>query len=149
MTFVNDATMTTGTKRTKMCKCGKCDGRGYIQAFAHIDNGRCFWCGGTGMLKAPHEDQIKLAMSNARWHVASAFESFGTRPDWSTGTYAAQCAEQLHKVGTENARVILGEIERGRFYSVYGGRWMQATTAAITAVRAAVISHGRAQLAAA
>jgi len=28
--------------------CWKCDGSGHIHAFAHIDNGRCFACGGAG-----------------------------------------------------------------------------------------------------
>jgi len=31
-----------------MTTCGKCDGTGRIEAFAHIHNGRCFACGGTG-----------------------------------------------------------------------------------------------------
>lgn len=28
--------------------CGKCSGRGRIVGFSHIDNGRCFDCGGSG-----------------------------------------------------------------------------------------------------
>lgn len=35
----------------KTGKCGKCDGKGVIEAFYSTDNGRCFWCGGTGKLK--------------------------------------------------------------------------------------------------
>lgn len=31
-----------------VCECPKCGGTGYIQAFAHIQNGVCFWCEGTG-----------------------------------------------------------------------------------------------------
>jgi len=31
--------------------CGKCDGKGYINAFGHYANGVCFDCGGTGKLE--------------------------------------------------------------------------------------------------
>jgi len=40
-------TMTTTTTTTQ---CGKCEGKGVIQAFRHIDNGVCYWCKGTGTL---------------------------------------------------------------------------------------------------
>lgn len=32
--------------------CGKCDGKGRIGAFSHIDGGVCFTCKGTGKLDA-------------------------------------------------------------------------------------------------
>ena len=31
--------------------CGKCDGKGRIAAFSHVNNGLCYWCGGTGKLE--------------------------------------------------------------------------------------------------
>lgn len=36
--------------------CPKCDGRGYLDAFRHIDNGRCFRCAGNRtILVAPEK----------------------------------------------------------------------------------------------
>ena len=36
--------------------CGKCDGKGVIQAFRHIAHGTCFWCKGEGtVLVSPYE----------------------------------------------------------------------------------------------
>lgn len=32
--------------------CGKCDGRGRIDAFGHRNNGKCYACNGTGKLAA-------------------------------------------------------------------------------------------------
>ncbi len=28
--------------------CHRCNGLGYLACYSHIDNGRCFSCGGTG-----------------------------------------------------------------------------------------------------
>lgn len=39
------------TTQPKTHTCPKCDGVGIIDAFAHIDNGRCFECGGAGAVE--------------------------------------------------------------------------------------------------
>lgn len=31
-------------------ECGKCNGKGNIQAFRHIEKGDCFWCNGSGKI---------------------------------------------------------------------------------------------------
>ena len=31
--------------------CGKCDGAGRLDWASHIEFGRCFWCGGTGIIR--------------------------------------------------------------------------------------------------
>ena len=35
-------------KLTGFEKCGKCGGKGWIRSYIHIENGKCFECGGTG-----------------------------------------------------------------------------------------------------
>lgn len=40
------------TNEQKTCECPKCDGKGKIEAFNHIENGGCFACGGSGRLTA-------------------------------------------------------------------------------------------------
>jgi hypothetical protein len=37
---------------TTTTKCGKCDGKGVIRAYMHLDGGKCFGCGGAGVVKA-------------------------------------------------------------------------------------------------
>jgi len=32
-------------------KCSKCNGQGSIRAFMHLDGGRCFGCGGAGVVE--------------------------------------------------------------------------------------------------
>lgn len=32
--------------------CPRCSGRGFIQSYAHIEDGRCFKCSGTGSVKS-------------------------------------------------------------------------------------------------
>ena len=45
--------MTSKTIKT----CGKCDGQGSIAAFEHINEGRCFACGGTGEIELSERDE--------------------------------------------------------------------------------------------
>lgn len=39
-----------GTRYYQSCECDKCEGRGVIPYFAHVDSGVCFKCGGRGVL---------------------------------------------------------------------------------------------------
>ncbi len=44
-------------KGKKMIKCQKCNGLGTIAEYAHIDNGLCFQCKGTGIYKPLNKAQ--------------------------------------------------------------------------------------------
>ena len=46
--------------------CGKCDGKGVIQAFRHIAHGTCFWCKGTGILTVSQTEIAKLSNLTVR-----------------------------------------------------------------------------------
>jgi len=39
------------TTQQDMGECSKCDGKGRISAFSHIENGACFTCKGTGKVR--------------------------------------------------------------------------------------------------
>ena len=41
-----------------MFPCYKCNGKGFLSFCAHIDNGRCFACGGTGKLSGKRLPKI-------------------------------------------------------------------------------------------
>lgn len=41
----------TAKRNSDTCPCPKCDGQGFIRAFAGIANGICFTCGGTKVVK--------------------------------------------------------------------------------------------------
>ncbi len=58
--------------------CGKCDGKGYIRAFSHIEGGRCFWCGGSGTLTFKAErKQAKRAPAKPRNEKSITIKGFG------------------------------------------------------------------------
>jgi len=46
---------------TTITPCGKCDGKGAIEAFKHVANGTCFWCKGTGVLNVPPAKMAELS----------------------------------------------------------------------------------------
>ena len=41
--------------------CPKCDGRGYIMGFRHIDNGRCFRCAGNRTIMVDEEKAATMS----------------------------------------------------------------------------------------
>lgn len=43
-------------------ECGKCDGKGSITGFDHIENGRCFVCQGTGTVTAKNRTAREIAL---------------------------------------------------------------------------------------
>lgn len=54
---------------TKTGTCGKCDGKGTINAFAHVAKGVCFQCEGTGRLpyRAATADRARLIAMLSAW----------------------------------------------------------------------------------
>ena len=54
--------------------CGKCEGKGVIDAFSHIDNGVCYWCSGTGIVKTKayenttYTSQDRRVVYQDHWH---------------------------------------------------------------------------------
>lgn len=132
----NIGAMATAT--TTLHTCGKCDGKGKIDAFSHIENGKCFWCGGTGKVEAQPEDVVSSALANARWLASDAL-------DGAPGItrIAEGIAAELHKVGTDKARDFLGSIRGGRYFSEDEGRWKQAPAARRESLISAIIEAGR------
>lgn len=45
------ASKTTEAKANPALECGRCDGKGHIRGFCHIDNGKCFACHGAGIIR--------------------------------------------------------------------------------------------------
>lgn len=43
--------MTSAAKANPELTCGKCDGKGRLDCFSHIEKGTCFWCKGSGVIK--------------------------------------------------------------------------------------------------
>lgn len=43
--------------------CGRCGGTGYLLGFQHVDNGRCFECGGSG---GHHTKTVRQILNNAK-----------------------------------------------------------------------------------
>ncbi len=138
-------TMTKAT-HTKPVKhtCPKCDGAGVIDAFSHIENGKCFWCGGTGHLTHIPEDEINRAMCMARKYWDDCQNEWEHNPSLVTECWAGRVAEELHKVGTDKAREFLTYALEGR-YSTERGYMVTAPRPQTEAIYAAVLAAGRAQ----
>ena len=43
------ASLTTAAKANPSAACTRCDGKGRIRGFSHIEGGKCFACGGAGV----------------------------------------------------------------------------------------------------
>lgn len=43
------ASLTDAARANPAAECGKCGGRGRINAFSHVSRGTCFACGGAGV----------------------------------------------------------------------------------------------------
>lgn len=93
--------------------CGKCDGRGKIEAFRHVANGTCFWCEGTGQLAiaARPEQTIQadgglyLSMMGREYYVERIWENTGwaiySRMDEGGMIYVADDGEVTFTMGVE------------------------------------------------
>ena len=46
-----DQLRTSAARANPELTCGRCDGKGKIRGFGHIENGTCFACGGHGIRK--------------------------------------------------------------------------------------------------
>lgn len=89
--------------------CGKCDGLGKIWAFGHVDNGKCFWCHGSGKLtfKGAAPTAIDTARQRASWEFHIVAEAVANGNLDRARFYAKGVAEQLFIAGTKNALSIL------------------------------------------
>jgi len=89
--------------------CGKCDGKGKIWAFGHIENGDCFWCHGSGKLN--FRGAAPTAIESAREHASYGFGTVAMAVrDGNLDRarfYARHVAENLFIAGTSNALTIL------------------------------------------
>jgi len=54
-------------KATNKIECPRCNGSKYITGFSHIENGRCFLCGGAGVVSANTTD--RKATGETKWLV--------------------------------------------------------------------------------
>lgn len=97
------------TNPTALFTCAKCDGRGRLD-WTNQDDGVCYWCGGAGKIRADDHGLIRRAIASAEQAanlVASGI--VWEKPDYARG-YAKAVAEELAKVGTENARAFLAKL---------------------------------------
>ncbi len=46
------AAQTPAAKANPAMACTRCDGKGTLRAFSHIESGKCYGCGGTGVFRA-------------------------------------------------------------------------------------------------
>jgi hypothetical protein len=60
-----------GKTQTVNVTCGKCDGKGQLFWLGHIENGRCFACGGVGTVKCQPVTVQNAAKCAASYDLAA------------------------------------------------------------------------------
>lgn len=73
---MHNVPMTTAQTTT----CSKCDGKGRINAFSHIENGSCFACKGTGTITRSKSTVTRHARKLRQVDAAAA-----NRTCWACG----------------------------------------------------------------
>lgn len=134
----------------KSFTCGKCDGRGRIDAFGHYARGVCFWCDGTGKIQNSGKNKItnskwyRMQVGNlmhtaeiAMWGAANGNESYC---EFYLGTMIAD----LRKIGTDGAREVLRHIRAGQYSVDSSGERAKIDNATATRLIERVIELGRA-----
>lgn len=91
------ASLRSVSKTNQEVKCGKCDGRGVLTAFAHLDNGRCYACKGAGTVtvsKAPMTAAKKRDLdAEIMWFIEAGTVNNGTAYEIANRLRRLQCTE--------------------------------------------------------
>ena len=74
------------TTTTVDVPCSKCDGKGRINGFGHIENGRCFRCGGAGTFTV---DAVKHAADVAKAEAGQSLYRVESELSAWTGGYGS------------------------------------------------------------
>lgn len=62
--------------------CPKCSGHKNLDRFAHIESGRCFLCGGSGVVSGAKAEKIVADRKAAIERVAAYLEQAKADPEW-------------------------------------------------------------------
>jgi hypothetical protein len=131
----------------KSLTCAKCDGTGKILGFAHIADGVCFACGGTGRLaqdpKMTNAKWYRQRVSLARANAEICMDAAGRGEESRVEHYAAMLVGELFKLGTVGAREVLDHVAGGRWYDSHECAWRQLDSATASALRARIVDLGR------
>ena len=73
---------------THTVKCGKCRGTGYIPGFAHVSEGVCFDCRGSGVLVEKQKGTVKFSRA-----FISEYRQSGYCPELTSNTKKILCFE--------------------------------------------------------
>jgi len=128
-------------------ECGKCFGRGRINAFSHIANGVCFSCGGSGSLGTiSREEERQNVVRGLKDTACIVLEAAHDDNEGRAHTYADSMLDGLFRVGTADARKVLDFVAKGEYWCDDG---MLSCPAAIAAeCRAYIVARGRERVAA-
>lgn len=85
-------------------KCYKCEGKGHIEGFSHVANGRCFLCGGSGELSEAKKQNVGFARS-----FVLNFRQSGFFPE-------SLSAAKVHRIGGEHETAEEWVMEDSGFY---------------------------------
>ena len=120
--------MTTATsKKTETCPCPKCDGQGFIRAYAGIANGICFTCAGTKVVRA---GRFKPRPATAPEHLARADRILNATPEQIEKMTWAQISQSRDFVHTNiperpTLRAVWFEKFNAHFCALQDVKWQE------------------------
>lgn len=138
--------MSKNDTRNHNVPCPRCDGKGYINGFGHIADGRCFLCGGGRVIsvaKLSESEWAKRATGLLTYDAAHcvAMAAAG-RDDLVTHTMRGML-DDMFRVGTANARRVLAVLADGEWYDEHTGESGRIPAAEARALRDRLVAMGR------
>ena len=107
----------SNTTKTVQVKCTKCDGKGKLWFYSHLDNGVCYACKGAGTVSG----ESVTARQAARFRAACGLDSLteagdrmiAVNPKWTQHTVRRVAADMLIVADTVWARRMLATVPSG------------------------------------
>jgi hypothetical protein len=103
-----------GNGKTKYA-CGKCDGKGNLFFWGHIDNGKCFACMGAGWVEGQSYTARQTARMNASYTIGALDEAAQegvNNPTWVTHMCKRAAGHMLAMQDRDYARKLLARLPR-------------------------------------
>ena len=137
--------MAETSKTLQTFSCGKCSGKGRIDAFGHYAAGRCFDCGGTGRVTFKAGPAADRAAQSAGYTAGIVMEAAHLGQADRATHYARMMLDDLFACGTDNAREVLAYVAAGRYWDTDAQTFVTMDPAVAAATRAEIIALGRAR----
>ena len=125
-------------------ECGKCSGEGFINAFAHIADGRCFACGGSGVARLITQGEaLRNAVTGLEYTAGIVLDAAAAGNTDRAHAYADSMIDDLFRVGTDAARKVLAFVAAGRYSDADSDRHATCSADVARSCRDYIVAAGQ------